>query len=164
MRVCRERAVNTARKGKLTGSFGHAGALARSVALVTGASSGIGRAILRVLAASGATVCGVGRDRARLAEVQRESPGVHTYSADLTIPSAVGQLLQEVEKDVGRVEILVHAAGIAHEATMQRSWPADLDMLYQTNVRAPYALTHALLPMLKATKGQVVFINSSATL
>jgi NADP-dependent 3-hydroxy acid dehydrogenase YdfG len=66
--------------------------------------------------------------------------------------------------DVGRLDILVHCAGVICEGNMAAARVEDLDVQYATNVRAPYLLTQRLLPLLTASRGQIVFINSSAGL
>jgi NAD(P)-dependent dehydrogenase (short-subunit alcohol dehydrogenase family) len=58
--------------------------------------------------------------------------------------------------------VLVHSAGVIAPGPMERVSPADFEQQYRTNLRAPYFLTQALLPMLREARGQVVFINSSA--
>ena len=131
--------------------------------MVTGASSGVGRAIAVALARQGVQLCIVGRDSARLAEAastaQMHTP-VKSFQADLTRRDALGQLLGHLQ-DVGRLDILVHAAGVMHQGPMECASIDDLDRQYATNVRAPYMLTQCLLPLLSVARGQVVFINSS---
>ena len=137
------------------------------VALVTGASSGIGRAIAVALAQNGARVCVVGRNRAALAETAaaaKEFSEVDEFRMDLTSEESVRTLARHLQDEAGRLDVLVHSAGVIQEAPMERSQLADLDLQYTTNVRAPYLLTQQLLPLLTSSHGQVVFINSSAGL
>lgn len=72
--------------------------------------------------------------------------------------------MSHVEQEIGRVDVLVHSAGVIQLAPMEHARIADLDRQYATNVRAPYALTQHFLPLLSSARGQVVFINSSAGL
>ena len=137
------------------------------VALVTGASSGVGRAIAVALAQNGARVCVVGRNAAALAEtaaVAKEFSEVDEFRMDLTAEESVQTLARHLQDEAGRLNVLVHSAGVIHQASMESGQVADLDLQYATNVRAPYLLTQRLLPLLTAARGQVVFINSSAGL
>lgn len=135
------------------------------VAVVTGASRGIGKAIALALAAEAATVCLVGRDAHALKEVadraSAQAKGVASYRTDLTRDSELPGLITQLQRDFGRVDILVHSAGIMSLGPLSRAPVADFDSQYQANLRAPYLLTQVLLPMLIASQGQVVFVNSS---
>lgn len=135
------------------------------VAVVTGATRGIGKAIALELAAERATVCLIGRDAQALQEVadcaSATAAGVASYRIDLTRDGEHQGLTSQLQQDFGRVDILVHSAGIMSLGPLSRAPIADFDSQYQANLRAPYLLTQALLPMLIASQGQVVFINSS---
>lgn len=141
--------------------------LTNKMAIVTGASSGIGRAIALSLAAEGALLCLVGRNLAALkateAIAQQTSPQVTTYCADLTNDNDLQQLTEYVQA-WGQLDILIHSAGVFAMGKLENSAIADLDLQYRTNVRAPYLLTQAFLPMLLASQGQIVFVNSPAAL
>jgi short-subunit dehydrogenase len=138
------------------------------IALITGASSGIGKAIALALAAQGAVPCLVGRNetalRAVAASIQTISPRVLWYRADLTLDREIRELTTRIESDVGRVDVLVHSAGVIALGSFDVAPVEDLDWQYRTNVRAPYVLTQALLPLLKSCRGQIVFVNSSVGL
>jgi NADP-dependent 3-hydroxy acid dehydrogenase YdfG len=84
--------------------------------------------------------------------------------ADLAVDEQVQQLATSVQEALGPVNVLVHGAGEYDRGELQGTAVERLDQLYQTNVRAPYLLTQAILPGLKASRGQIVFINSSAGL
>jgi len=138
------------------------------VAVVTGASSGIGKAITLQLAGPGVFLYLVGRRHETLEEVAREAAGAgarcECVIADLKDDPSVQHLAHRVEADVGRLNVLIHCAGVIALSEMHNADVGDLDLQYRTNVRAPYLLTQALLPMLVRAQGQVVFINSSAGL
>lgn len=138
------------------------------VAVVTGASRGIGQAIALALAAAGARLCLVGRDAQTLSSVAQAATAAreehHCYSADLGLDDDVDRLASALAADLPAVHVLVHAAGILDRAPFDTATAEQLDRQYRINVRAPYVLTQRLLPALNAAQGQVVFINSSAGL
>jgi NAD(P)-dependent dehydrogenase (short-subunit alcohol dehydrogenase family) len=141
--------------------------LSGKAALVTGASGGIGRAIALELARQGAHLYVVGRDPTKLAETGaaiRQLSQAAEFQIDLNAEDDLHQFMRHVEQNAGKVDVLVHSAGIIHLAPMEHARIADLDQQYATNVRAPYALTQRFLPLLSVARGQVVFINSSAGL
>ena len=84
------------------------------------------------------------------------------YSADLASSSGQLELAQQLRRDLPHVDILIQNAGVHFTGSIEHASLADFDTQYQTNMRAPYVLTQALLPMLKERRGQVVFINSSS--
>jgi NADP-dependent 3-hydroxy acid dehydrogenase YdfG len=134
------------------------------VAVVTGASSDIGRAIAVSLAEQGAAVCAAGRNAARLGETVARAQfhsRVLPFQADLSVDEGVNRLHQVLAQELGGVDILIHSAGVIQHNLMSTARIEDLDAQYATDLRAPYLLTKSLLPMLKASHGQVVFINSS---
>lgn len=136
------------------------------IGVVTGATSGIGRATALALADCGMALGLVGRDSRRLADVTMEartsSPRVEAYQGDLSQDEDIRRIVMSVQKDFAGVDVLVHSAGLFHMGSVGQSPIEELDELYRVNVRAPYALSQALLPMLSAKNGQIVFVNSSA--
>ena len=143
-------------------------ALTDQIAVVTGASSGIGKAIAQALAVQGARLCLVGRNREAMevmaASMRSTAPRVLIAQTDLTLDTQLERLTGELQREFGQVDVLVHSAGILSQGTLQSASVHDLDRQYRTNVRAPYLLTQALLPMLKVRPGQIVFVNSSVGL
>jgi NADP-dependent 3-hydroxy acid dehydrogenase YdfG len=134
-----------------------------SVALVTGASSGIGRAVGLALASSGASLALVGRRADALMEVAKLADGrVKTYTVDVVEDAALADLATRIEDDFGRLDVLVHGAGVVALGPLSSAPIEDLDSQYRVNVRAPYLLTQLFLPLLRVTRGQIVFVNSSA--
>lgn len=137
------------------------------IAVVTGASGGIGRALAAALAERGLRPCLAGRDRARLRQVADElaARGARpsTLSADLATDEGIRALVAWVEA-MGRLDVLVHAAGALRTGDVTGAAWDDLDALYRVNLRAPYLVTRALLPLLVAARGEIVFVNSSAAL
>jgi NAD(P)-dependent dehydrogenase (short-subunit alcohol dehydrogenase family) len=89
---------------------------------------------------------------------------VLSYAADLTLDKDIQELVAYLWRDFGRLDLLVHSAGMISLGQFETTPVADFDLQYRTNVRAPFVLTQALLPMLRASQGQIVFINSQAGL
>jgi NADP-dependent 3-hydroxy acid dehydrogenase YdfG len=138
----------------------------KNVALVTGASGGIGGALARALSARGATVCAVGRRREVLEEAARDAGAgrIVPRPADLTRDDEIEALTTELRQDFGRLDVLVHSAGTMFVGKPSEAPVGELDAQYSSNVRAPYLLTQSLLPLLRESGGQVVFLNTSAVL
>jgi NADP-dependent 3-hydroxy acid dehydrogenase YdfG len=137
------------------------------VALITGASSGVGRAIASALSQNYGELCLAGRDAARLEETAsgaRRWSHVTTFQLDLTVDKCVESLAQNLGEQFGRVDALIHCSGIFQMSTLVGARIEDLDLQYASNFRAPYVLTKRLLPLLETAEGQVVFMNSSAGL
>jgi NAD(P)-dependent dehydrogenase (short-subunit alcohol dehydrogenase family) len=135
-------------------------------ALVTGASSGIGKAIALLLARQGAELCVVGTNSARLQETVDEiqpTSTVASFQLDLALEESHDQLFRHLS-GLGKLDMLVHCAGVIRQNRIEESRIEDFDLQYVTNVRVPYLLTKRLLPLLTVSQGQVVFINSSAGL
>lgn len=138
------------------------------VAVVTGASSGIGKAVALSLAEHGATVCLVARRLHKLeamASLSRaDPPELLPYQADLTQDEDMNRLVTRLRADFQHINIIVHSAAVYARDRFACAPMTDLESQFRTNVFAPYALTQALLPRMPATRGQIVFVNSSAGL
>lgn len=129
----------------------------RPVALVTGASSGIGSAIARSLAPTHDLLLG-GRDEDSLSVLAAELPGARAWPFDLTnVASAdLGPL--------SRLDVVVHSAGIALLGPLGEATQDDWRRTFDVNVFAVAELTNLVLPQLRAASGHVVLINSGAGL
>lgn len=142
--------------------------LAQRVAVVTGASSGVGRAIALELARRGSKVYLVARRAEDLYAVAQEAggsgPAPIVCPCDIADAAAVRNLATYVAANAGRVDALVHSAGVYARGNIASSSLDQLDSLYYTNVRGTYALVQALLPLLLQSQGDVVLINSSVGL
>jgi NADP-dependent 3-hydroxy acid dehydrogenase YdfG len=136
------------------------------VAVVTGAGGGIGSALARALLGEGATVFAVGRKRERLeAAISGFSDNrARVLTADLTRVEDIKSIRNKIEEEFGRLDVLLHSAGVISHASVEQSSAGDFDAQYAANLRAPYMLTQTMLSLLKNSRGQIVFINSSAGL
>jgi len=123
--------------------------------MVTGATGGIGRAVVTELAGAGHQVSAVGRDLARL----RAVPGVRAVTADLARP----QRLAEAIEPPGALDALVHCAGVSVEAIVPvaDTSPAVWQETMAVNAMAAAELTRLMLPALRRSHGHVVFLNSA---
>jgi NADP-dependent 3-hydroxy acid dehydrogenase YdfG len=134
------------------------------VVVVTGASSGIGRAIALTLADRGAMVCLIGRDLDRLktaTESIADKSKIFYYQADLLVDEDIHRSIATIKSAHERIDILIHSAGIISIGNLETAPIEDFDRQYRLNVRAPYLLTQQLLDSIKVSQGQIVFINSS---
>lgn len=140
--------------------------LGGSSALVTGASSGIGRAVALALAAAGCQTLVTGRDSQRLAQVAAETGG-RAVAADLSEPDGLSRVIEAASFPVP--DLVVNAAGIGRFARIAERAGGAIDddggALLATNYLAPVRLTRALLPaMLDRGSGRLVFVGSIAGL
>lgn len=145
-----------------------ASVLSGCIAVVSGASSGIGKAIALGLAQAGATVCLVGRDMEKLQAVVdcagQFSDNLSIHPTDLGVDEDIYSLAATIQAVFGGIDILIHSAGVISIGGIEQAAIADFDYQYRINVRAAYLLTQVFLPTLKHRGGQVVFINSSVGL
>jgi NADP-dependent 3-hydroxy acid dehydrogenase YdfG len=144
------------------------GSFEGQTAVITGGGSGVGAAVATALAALGASVYLIARrlNRLELVAARVRDLGAHAAccAADISSSSGLLEATQRIKTDLKHVDILVQNAAMYAASSIEDADLSDFDKQYQTNVRAPYALTQALLPILKARRGQVVFINSSGAL
>ena len=133
-----------------------------TVALITGGSAGLGRALTLALAERGWTVVTDGRSAERLAKLAGER--IVTVPGDVTDAGHRARLVEEVER-LGRIDLLVHNASTLGPLPLRplRALPvAELAEVWQVNVEAPLALTQLLLPKLLASAGVLLTISSDA--
>jgi 3-oxoacyl-[acyl-carrier protein] reductase len=137
------------------------------LALVTGASRGIGRAIAVDLARHGADLAIVGRDDAALeataseARAARPDARVLVLTGDVADPAAVDRVVAAAHKEFGRVDIAIANAGQASDGLIIRSKPADLDRMLDVNLKSAFYLCSAVSKiMLKQRAGSIVLVSS----
>ncbi|GAB3619439.1 SDR family oxidoreductase [Glutamicibacter endophyticus] len=132
-------------------------------ALVTGASSGIGQAIVRALCADGWIVYAVARRAERLHALAEET-GAVPLAADVSVQSDIDELLAGLQEGPG-VDTLVNCAGGARGTDyLAEAKDADWEFMFQANVMGTMRLTRALLPQLRATQGTILNVTSTAAL
>ena len=128
------------------------------LALITGAGGGIGAAIAEALAPTH-TLLLAGRPSARLDSVA-DRFGATTWPLDLTDDEGI----ESATEVLAELDVLVHNAGVAYPGTVAESTPDQWRATFAVNVTGAVALTLALLPALRAARGQVVFVNSGSGL
>ena len=119
------------------------------VALVTGASQGIGRACALTLAKVGATVALAARNEEKLKEVvaliENEGGKAAAFRLDVASEEAIKSTVKEISAQLGKIDILVNNAGITRDGLLLRMKRADWDEVLTTNLSAPFLLTQAVL-------------------
>ncbi len=139
--------------------------LSGRVALVTGSTRGIGRAVAATLSSCGARVAVVGRDRARAeqaaAELGAPADAARGFACDVADPASVTALVDEVEKGFGAVDILVNNAGLTRDNILLRLKDEDWDAVLNANLRGAFvAIRAATRGMMKRRWGRIVNISS----
>jgi 3-oxoacyl-[acyl-carrier protein] reductase len=123
--------------------------------IVTGASSGIGQASVKLLAESGATVIGVARR-----SISSDSPRVRSLAVDLSEPGSTAAIIEEATRDGALIDGILFAAGQFTSATVADGSLEDLDDLWNVHVRSPFAVTQAAVPHL-SDGASIVFVSST---
>jgi len=139
------------------------------VAVVTGGSRGIGRAVALALAKQGANVVLAARDREHLLSVAREVESlgrrVLPVAGDLRLEESVETLREKTLSAFGTVDILVNNAGVGKYGPLLDFTPEDYDWIMDTNMRSSFLVTRAFLPtLLEKKSGDLVFVASVAGL
>ena len=141
--------------------------LKNQVAVVTGAGSGIGRAIALALGDLGANLVLAGRSPAALEKVATELASrdakANVRLVDLASQDSMQSFTEAVLRDDDGLDILIHSAGAIRMANVAEAQSDDFDIMLRANVLGPYFLTQSLLPSLRRRRGQIVFINSSVS-
>jgi len=141
--------------------------LSGEVALVTGASRGIGRAIAHRLASLGASVAICGRDRKALADsangLEQSGARVVCRAADVTSYADISELVAQSEANLGPITILVNNAGIGLFGPAHEKKEADWDRVMDTNLKSVFLVSQAVVPsMIRQKKGHIINISSLA--
>jgi 3-oxoacyl-[acyl-carrier protein] reductase len=133
------------------------------IALVTGASRGIGAAIADELAAQGATVIGTATSEAGAQAIgeRLKAAGGHGRVLDVSVAGAIEALVDEIAKDIGGISILVNNAGITRDNLLLRMKDEDWQAILDTNLTSVYRACKAVMRgMMKARRGRIVSIAS----
>jgi NADP-dependent 3-hydroxy acid dehydrogenase YdfG len=133
------------------------------LAVVTGASRGIGRATVRALANLGARVVAGARAEAELAAVAAEHDHVHALPLDVADPGSVRAFAAAVRREHGAVDVLVANAGIGAFGPIETTTLEDWDRVFDVNVRGTFLVVQAFLADVRARRGHVVLVTSDVS-
>ena len=137
--------------------------------LITGASSGIGRATALAFATAGANLSLTGRDPARLKDAvtacrNQGASRLSSLAIDIAAPGATARLVEQSVTSLGRLDVVVNAAGIIASAPAIEISDEDFDRMFAVNVRALFSLSREAIPHLQKTSGNIVNVSSVAGL
>jgi len=134
------------------------------VAIVTGATSGIGRATAHLFGVNGANVIAVGRNEAELGRLRDENRNgdgsLRLHLADVTELSQVDRLVSDTVDHYGKLDVLVNAAGIIKNGSIENTTLDDWDKMLNINLRSVFYLMQKCVPHLERTKGNIVNVSS----
>ncbi len=141
-----------------------AASLAGKVAIVTGASRGIGRAIAEQLARRGAKVACVATSAENCAETVAAcnalTEGAAAYGVDVSSTQAVSELCSQIQKELGGLDILVNNAGVTRDQLMLRMSEEDFDRVIGVNLKGVWNFSKAVMRPLMKARGRIVNISS----
>ena len=137
--------------------------LEEKVAIVTGASSGIGLATAWLLARNGVKVALVSRSKKRLEELSKELPGSLAVPADMTVIPQVKKMVRRVLEHYGRIDILVNNAGRGYDAPVELIDVKTFQYIYDLNVIGPIVAMQQVIPIMRARGGGSILNISSGT-
>ena len=136
------------------------------VVIVTGASSGIGRAAALLFANQGSTVVAVGRNEKELTSLSKKVTSkagmIKPHLADVTEMTQLERIVTETVASQGRIDVLVNSAGIIKNGTIETTTLDDWDKMININLRSVFALSQKAVPYLAETKGNIVNVSSVA--
>ena len=138
------------------------------VCIITGASSGIGRAAARLFTENGASVIALGRNEKELKslqdEVQTQNGTLKIQLADVLEATQIEKMVNDSIQTFGQIDVLVNAAGIILNGSIESTPLEDWDKMMNINLRAVFCLTQKCVPHLEKTKGNIVNVSSVAGL
>ena len=134
--------------------------------IVTGASSGIGRATAILFAQNGAHVIAIGRNEKELLSLRDQSNGsegsIKIQLADIRETSQVERLVNEIVHNFNQIDVLVNAAGIIQNGSIEDTTLEDWDKMMNINLRSVFYFSQKCIPHLEKTKGNIVNVSSVA--
>jgi NAD(P)-dependent dehydrogenase (short-subunit alcohol dehydrogenase family) len=137
---------------------------ANKVLLITGATSGIGKATALRFAQAGASIAAVGRDEKALLELQKQVDGVRTQflgiPADLSRENQTDSVVAKTVERFGGIDVLVNAAGHITSGSIESTSLAAWDAMLEINLRAPFVLMQKALPTIVERRGNIVNVSS----
>lgn len=137
------------------------------VAVVTGATSGIGLSIATALIKEGTKVYLIGRNPKHLNQIFKDellnNPDINFIKTDLSVDDDITHMLKQINEE-DKIDILIHSAGVISLGALADHGIESLDYHYKINVRARYFVTQHLMPKIKKADGEILFINSTAGL
>jgi len=131
------------------------------VAIVTGGTSGIGRAAALGFAKQGAKVIITGRRAGPLKQAMSDHPNIAGFAADVSVPADAARTINETLDAWGRLDILVNNAGAGAILPMADATAEKIASIFAVNVLGPSLLSAAALPYLAASKGSIVNVSST---
>lgn len=133
------------------------------VAWITGASTGIGRSVALLLAARGVTVAISARTEATLAEVAALHPNIHAYPVDVTDRGAQSEVIRQIQRDIGPVDLAILNAGVWHPMSSNSFDVAKIEQSLSVNYLAAIYALDTLLPAMRARgEGHIALVSSVA--
>lgn len=142
--------------------------LAGKTALVTGGSSGIGRAIAMLFAAEGAKVgvlasSDLKKAEAVVAEIKQAGGEARAYTADLRQVAEIDRLVTSFVEDFGKIDILVNCAGVYFPTVLGETSEESFDLMVSSHLKSTFFMVHRVAPLMKAAKyGKIVNVSSAA--
>ena len=135
--------------------------LSDKVAIVTGGTRGIGRAIVEALSADGARVVLTYASNSALADEIADGENIFAFKADVADSARAAEVVKEVRESLGRIDILVNNAGITRDKLLVRMSKADWDAVLDTNLKGLYNFTRPVsIAMLKQRSGTILNVSS----
>jgi len=133
------------------------------VAIVTGASNGIGLATARLLAEKGAKVALVARSKDKLEKIAADLKDSLAVPADMTKPEQISKMVETVQKHYGRIDILINNAGQGYDAPVAKINPETLRQIFELDLVGPVIAIEKVAPVMKAKGGGSIINISSGT-
>jgi NAD(P)-dependent dehydrogenase (short-subunit alcohol dehydrogenase family) len=129
--------------------------------LITGVSSGFGRALAQAVLRDGHTVAGTVRRESDRADFEKLGPSAHAVILDVTNTGQIAPAIAAIEQDIGAIDVLVNNAGYGHEGILEESSLDDLRRQFEVNVFGAVAMIQAVLPAMRQRRaGHILNITS----